>query len=181
MENAHPIKQKSKSVDLEAEEIEKPHFNSLEQIEEEPNYRKTLKGNQGKNVYDSGNGPRQETNSKLQDRRQSIAKGKFLINNTKQISGNNSISHQALLDRKTTHKNFKNTSTGVNTSITQKLPQMSSSYLKKSKQPVEGKKTQPLTDVTNPSTNVQWKKLQQVKKTIEEKKALINQFESVNR
>lgn len=58
---------------------------------------------------------------------------------------------------------------------------MSSSYLIRTKVQTDSKKQVPFTDLTNPVQNAQWNKLQQVKKTIEDKKALVAHYESINR
>ena len=181
MEDPHLFKQKSKSVDLENSDTEKPQFNSLEQLDELPKLRPTIKNTNKQNLVSLDNRTSQNSNRKIFSNGYNGSKAKFVIhNNAKQANANSQPGNLEILDRKPTNKNLKHVVNGGN-SVTQKLPHMTNSYLKKTKQVFDGKKTTPLSDLTGSSQNTQWKKLQQVKKTIEEKKALISQFESVNR
>lgn len=181
MKNPISFKKRSKSADLEADDKGKPLFNSLEQIDDSENqYRQTLKAEERSELRDMEIGGTGQSILKLPMATQGQGKPKFVIHNGSRANGLTQVNNQSTLDRKTINKNLKPLNV-QNNNTTQKLPQMTASYLIKAKQTSDLKKTLPFTDVTNPLQNPQWKKLQQVKKTVEEKKALISQFESVNR
>ena len=182
MRNLNPPKQRSKSVDLETDDNNKPQFNSLEHIDEESNLRSTLKKGESSDLGEFDHRIGQNLTVKFPSTGQTVSKPKFVIHNNTKLAGYNpNAVTQPITENKPSNKNLKQQAISTNNNITQKLPQMTNSIVKKTKQQIDLKKTVPFTDLTNPLQNTQMKKLQQVKKAIEEKKALINQFESVNR
>lgn len=182
MQVPRPLKIKSKSADLDIDEFDKASFESIEEHNAiGADQRRTIKGKDKTQLSKLNTTIGQQSILKTSTDQSIVAKTKFVINSTTKPANGLKNNSQALMDRKMTNKNLRHTNDPVNNNATQKLPQMSSSYVIKPKVDLDNKKTIPFSDLTNPVQNAQWKKLQQVKKTIEEKRTMISQFETINR